>query len=82
MTLNSLVDRFRAYSRSLIWVVKRTLIDITALLAARQNKLHSCDSTWLCCNSVEGSDHSRLLRLTMHFHNSTLYPVQLRSSGS
>ena len=47
-----------------------------------QGRLHNRDGASLCCNCLKGNDHFAQLRLDLHHHSSTLYPVQPRILGS
>jgi len=53
----------------------------TNRVMALQGKLYRCDSIWRRCNRTEGNNHSEQLRLVIHHHSSTLYPVQPRILG-
>jgi hypothetical protein len=81
MTLDSSVDRYDRVFHIFFYVLY-SLGKITFLwLRTLQDKLHHCDGVWLRCNTVKGSDHLTVLRLALHQHSSTLYPVQLRILG-
>ncbi len=50
---------------------------LTQWVKTLQYKLHHYDGVWLRCNYY----HFAQLRLALHHHSGTLYPVQLRILG-
>jgi len=58
-----------------------TLKYIQLIMKSLQGRLHIYESVYLRGNDLEGSNHSKPLRLDLHPHRHTLYPVQLRSLG-